>query len=149
MRHVSVWPAYVLHITLYKNVHTQAHTHTTESELQMDWRKYFWSKFLSGPMVAQITWKTLPAGNSGVSRSLAYSLCRFSSVSFFLCCSIFPFLWLITSYKHSPLQHKRSQYVGSNDYVMWQLDSGSLGFPAWFMYDSQTRLAKFDFLHHV
>lgn len=47
----------------------------------MDWRKYFWSKFLSGPVLAEITWEALPAGDSGV--SLYYSRCPYFLVSFF------------------------------------------------------------------
>lgn len=141
MRHVSVWPAYVLHITLQKN----AHTHTTDSGLQMDCRKYFWSKFLSGLMFAEITWKPMPAGELG-SLSHSYSLCSFPPEFNF-----FPMLFcfsLISDSLHpiniAPCKHKRSQYVGANEYVMWQLISGSQCFPAWFMYNSQTTLTKFD-----
>lgn len=110
----------------------------------MDCRKYLRSKFGSGLVGAQITWNLLPAGNLGVSLSLANSLRPLFSVVFFffffLCCSAL-YLWLIISHKHSPpththtrCKHKRSQYVGCNEYVTWRPDSRSLCFLVWLMW---------------
>lgn len=120
----------------------------------MDCRKYLRSKFGSGLVGAQITWNLLPAGNLGVSLSLANSLRPLFSVVFFcfffLCCSAL-YLWLIISHKHSPpththtrCKHKRSQYVGCNEYVTWRPDSRSLCFLVWLMW--QQSLTFFFFL---
>lgn len=77
-------------------------------------------------------------------RGTRESLSRLLTQFLFLCCSVFPYLWLITSYKHSPLQTQAHGSVAANEYVTWQLVSGSLRFLAWFVSDSRSALTKFD-----
>lgn len=79
--------------------------------------------------------------------SLSYSLCPFFSVSSLFPCVV-AFLLLSDSLhpmNTAPWKHTCSHFRGSNQYVMWQLDSGSLRSLVWFMYDPRATPTKFDF----
>lgn len=87
------------------------------------------------------TWESL---------SLLLSLSLFPSFLFFLCCFVFSLS--LTHYILNivpPCKHKRSQCAGANEYVTWQLGSGSLCFLAWFMYSLWCTLTRFDFMHRM
>lgn len=99
MKHVSVWPAYVLHVTLQNNTHK--HTRTKDSELQTDLRHNSDQSFPLPPWLLRLHEKLC---QKRPLEKLFFLLFLFSSSqAFFFCqrCSIFPYLCLIICYKHS------------------------------------------------
>lgn len=153
MRHVSVWPAYVLHITLQRNAHARTNTRNTlsskwtvENICDQSLVLASWVLRLHETSCQRGTWESL---SLSLIHSVPFSL-LFFFFFFFLCCSAL-YLWLIISHKHSPpththtrCKHKRSQYVGCNEYVTWRPDSRSLCFLVWLMW--QQSLTFFFFL---
>lgn len=89
--------------------------------------------------------ETYASGGTWESLSLLLTPFLFPQLYFFPMLFCFP---LISDSLHpiniGPCKHKRSQYVGANENVTWQLISGSRCFPAWFMCNSKTTLTEFD-----
>lgn len=140
MRHVSVWPAYVLYITLQeKFIHTRT---VAQLYLSPKWsvRNICDQSFFLAPWVLRLhenlcqqgTWETV------IPSSLFLSF-PCVALMLFISDSLHPI-------NIAPLQ---TQLVGCNEYFTWRLDSGRLCFRSWFMCDSLTTLTKFDFLHCV